>query len=109
METTNSKITVPSVKIKGKEILTRRVLPTLLKISGLLKIDLETKWHMNPYEFWYKNVPEVKNFMDKYFEDNLSKINFIKLKSDCELLITTGNVTEKCLVLSLLGAVKYFN
>lgn len=61
------------------------------------------KLNMNPYDFWYENNDDLKNYLDKYFIDNieyLSKYN--ELKNDCIYLYNNGCFSEKAQVLTLI-------
>jgi len=107
-EKTNSKITALQIKIKGKKIPLKQLIPKILTNIGILNSSLKTKRHMNPYDYWYNNNSKVKNFMDLYFDANINVINNIELKNDCKLLYAQDKTSEKCLVLSLLAAIKLF-
>lgn len=62
---------------------------------------------MTPYEYYYQTNPLIKQYFDKYFEDNIYFIKEKELKQDCELMFKKGNFTDKTLVLSLLGVYKW--
>jgi len=61
---------------------------------------------MNPLDDWYRNNPEIKSFMDHYFEDNVQLVTNHQLKNDCRSLYENGVASEKIQVLTLLSALK---
>lgn len=97
------------IKIKGKNIPFNQLLAKLLSRLGFTKYGINTKNNMNPLEYWYNTNPELKNFMDDYFGENISMLDaYIDLKAVCSDIYNdiknTG--TEKIQVLTLLSAVK---
>jgi asparagine synthase (glutamine-hydrolysing) len=62
---------------------------------------------MNPFEYWYKTTPGLKEFFETYFVTNISLLNqHPDLKSDAERLFKEGTCQEKTQVLTLLAAMK---
>ena len=61
---------------------------------------------MHPYDFWYNHNPKVKDYLNNYYYDNLQYVQDKEVRKDCSYLFNEGNVMEKCLVLSLLSAIK---
>lgn len=108
-EKINAKITTPHIKIGNKKVPLIRLLPKIFQKLKIFKFLFDPQKGMTPYEYWYKNHELTKNHMDKYFNENVLLIKEEELKSDCIELYNKGNVMEKCLVLSLLGAFKLFN
>ena len=108
-ETIDAKINVFRIKIMGKKITLKKLFLKVFRKIGLVKESQKTKKHMNPYDYWYKNNLIVKSFMDNYFSDNINIIKNYDLVKDCKYLYSTGSVKEKCLVLSLLSAIKLFS
>jgi len=108
-ENYNAKITTPQIKISGKRIPIKQLLPKVMKKTGIFSANLRTEKHMHPYDYWYSNNSIVKGYMDKYFIDNISRIQDVELKNDCNYLFMEGTTIEKCLVLSLLSALKLFS
>ena len=110
-ENTKSKVTARKLKVFGKEVILRR-LPFIIANRIFKKgLSRETKNHMNPIDYWYKNNQELKIFMDNYFNENIFRLDsFQELKSDCKYLYNNGNGTEKTQVLTVLSVLKnYFS
>jgi asparagine synthase (glutamine-hydrolysing) len=75
----------------------------LLKYANLYAIA------MNPYADWYDTNSSLKTFMDKYFAENIPRLNFDEeLKKDCAHLYTSGSGFEKTHVMILLSALKLY-
>ncbi|NQV03051.1 MAG: asparagine synthase, partial [Bacteroidia bacterium] len=105
----NAKITDARIKVKGKEIPLRNLLPKILSKMKPVKASIETRRHMNPLDYWYNTNPDIKHFQDIYFLDNIDRISSSnKIKTDCKELYHHGNAIEKNMVLTLLSALKLF-
>lgn len=108
-EAKGAKLTDRNVNIFGRKIPARQVHHKI--INRLLKSStgINSKNHMNPLGFWYKNNPDIKSFQDDYFSKNISRLDrHLELKKDCRELYENGSGTEKNQVLSLLSAMKHF-
>lgn len=80
-----------------------------LRRAIVKRMPIKTMWknNMNPEQIWYNKNKDVKDYLDKYFENNIHRADFDKeLRADLEKLYHTGNITEKTQVLTLLGAYK---
>jgi len=92
------------INIKGRKIPLSQLPIKILSKLGIAKYGLNTKNNMNPLEYWYNTNPELKKFMDGYFNENIQLLNeYPQLKKDCEVLYSSGKRSEKVQVLSLLG------
>ena len=68
---------------------------------------LATEKNMNPVDFWYANNPDLKAFMDGYWETNKALIPDPELREDMRFLYEDCDaVYDKLQVLSLLSAMK---
>jgi asparagine synthase (glutamine-hydrolysing) len=105
----NAKITTIQFNISGRKIPINQIMSKALKKSGIFNSEALSKKHMNPYDHWYRNNIKVKDFMDKYFLENLNYIQDIELKNDCKYLYNEGTTIEKSLVLSLLSSAKMYS
>lgn len=79
------------------------------KRAIIRRLPISSMWknNMNPEQIWYDENPAVKNYLDNYFKKHINKFEFHKeLMEDMTMLYTTGNITEKTQVLTLLGAYK---
>ena len=105
-EKVNSKITDPNFIILFKKIMKH----CRLKINRLLGRKKQNLGEtMNPFDYWYKNYPEIKEFMDEYLRSNINNCKISKeLRSDMERLYEEGNTIEKTQVLTALAAIKIY-
>lgn len=111
-EKINAKITDKWVDILGRHILLKK-LPKLLmnkflpftRKNGLAKGN----GSMNPLDYWYATNPDLKNDMDEYYKININNfpVQYDPIRHDLEKLYT-GNVTDKLLTLTALGAFKKY-
>lgn len=64
---------------------------------------------MNPTEFWYQTMPEVKEYMDTYISNGL-KNKYIDdaMRKDMEELARTGTALEKMQIMSALSAINLY-
>lgn len=68
------------------------------------------KLSMNPIEYWYQSNPSIQSFYTRYYDENISLVKTNnEVYSDLSLLFTTGNITEKAIVLTLLEVIKKYN
>jgi len=78
-----------------------------LKRAIIKRLPIHTMWKnsMNPEQLWYDKNPDIKRFLDNYFNANINKFNFEEeLMNDMTILYNKGNITEKTQVLTLLAA-----
>ena len=108
-ESTKSKITDKYLGVFGKEIPIKQLPNKILRKLGFKKNPTDTAFHMNPLGYWYKTNPDLKEFQDNYFNENIERLDEYKeIKKDCIELYQTGNGSEKNQVLTLLSALKLF-
>lgn len=68
---------------------------------------LDTKEHMNPVDYWYYGNPELRSFMDDYWNQNKNIIKDQQLLKDMMYLYTDCKATyDKLQPLTLLAAYK---
>lgn len=73
------------------------------------KMEFINKKDMNPMDYWYRNNPNIKKFMDDYFQSNIEVLHLQKkMKDDICRLYCTGNAYDKSLALTAISAVKYY-
>jgi len=95
------------IKIKGNQIPLKEIPNKILGKLGYIKQGMESKNHMNPLQYWYNTNPELKKFMDDYFDASIELLdNFSKIKENCTNLYSGGKGTEKIQVLSLLSSLR---
>jgi asparagine synthase (glutamine-hydrolysing) len=73
------------------------------------RLPIKTMWknNMNPEQLWYDNDSIVKSTLDSYFTNHIDLLSgYFELRNDVIKLYRTGNITEKALALTLLGAYK---
>ncbi|OED33122.1 hypothetical protein BHE17_11935 [Planococcus maritimus] len=112
-EKLNAKITDPSIQILGKEISLNQI-PSkgwsfISNKLGLNYSALESKKHMNPLNYWYKNNKDLRRFINSYFDENITNLDsYDKLKEDCIYMFQNGKDFEKYQVLTLLSVFKIY-
>ena len=67
---------------------------------------LASKNNMNPVDYWYNTNPYIKEFMDKYWDDNQYVIPEGQIKDDMTHLYRDCVLCEKLQCLSVLSAMK---
>lgn len=75
-----------------------------------MKLDLFYRQNsMNPLDYWYKTIPEIKDYLETYYNDNkylLSDYHEIKIKAD--RMICSSSVKEKMIAVSVVGVIKNY-
>jgi len=112
-EKTGLKITAWELNLLGRKIPIRKLPSRIYKyLYRKLKpshSSSATPDHMNPLDYWYETNNDLKTFMNKYYENNISRLKFSKeLISDCQELYLNGNSIEKNQVLTLLAFMKLY-
>ena len=64
--------------------------------------------NMNPYELWYSNNLELRQYVEDYYNACIPYITNKELSEDIKGLFYNGSFTEKAQVLTLLGTIKSF-
>ena len=106
-ETIHAKITDSRLKVEVLHVF-RRGPAKLAEMLGI-KSDLTLPKSMNPYDFWYLHKPEIRKFMDSYFENNIGDCCAGKqLLEDMKVMYIHGNAIEKAQVLSAIAALKFY-
>ncbi len=103
-EKRKGKITTPKVIINIR-FGTIRIINKVLKILGFKGIfGNDTKNAMNPFDYWYKENNYFKEFVDKYYFDNIENINIDSdILKKIKEMFEFGITTEKLQVLTLLA------
>lgn len=102
-EKINGRITDFSVKILGRKIALKAI-PKKILTKILFGGSINTKWHMNPLDYWYKTNRDLRIFINEYYLQNINLLTSGKVKSMCKELFEKGNLVEKIQVLTLLAA-----
>ncbi len=109
-ENLGTTIRAKTITIRGKSVPVK-MLPHFiwkgmeLHLGLKRNTDTSSKFHMNPFDYWYKTNHALPQFFDTYYQENIYRIPDAELKRDCELLFK-GTTIEKMQVLSLLAAIK---
>lgn len=65
--------------------------------------------NMNPYTFWYESNDNIRNFIQKYYEDNIGLLDDLpSLKEECCQMINSPVALDKLMVLTVLSAHKIY-
>ena len=68
-----------------------------------------SKNDMNPFEYWYDTKPELRDFIDRYYQDTRPILDTYPLTADrIDILIRSSRVMDKMLALTVLGAAKAY-
>lgn len=109
----NTKIKKPMVLTIGhKKIPLKSIWPIILHKAGLRerfsKKKITSKKTMHPFNYWYENDPELREFFDSYYRENFNHLNNGEegLKNEVSDFYTNGTPLQKTMVLTLLSALK---
>jgi asparagine synthase (glutamine-hydrolysing) len=70
---------------------------------------ISDKNHMHPVDYWYATNPELKSFMDNYWNENKDLVKDPRLKEDMRYLYEDCvAVYDKMQVLTVLSAIKKY-
>ncbi len=111
-EKIKARITDRLISVKGRQIPLMRFIPQVSealcrKLKGNGDV-LMNKNHMNPIAYHIHNNPEVQNFINDYYRDNIGLVNDKELFKDVSEIVNTGSALEKIMAISLLSAIKRF-
>ncbi len=97
------------VKPREDHIFFRKVKTTqkLLWQTVCKALKRQNSDNMNPLDFWYQEKPGIQEYYREYFDGNRSRISGA-LGKDISLMFEKGNVTEKSMALTVLGAAKLY-
>lgn len=108
-ESLNAKITDKQVKILGRNVFIKQIPKKILNKYFKSNNEMDTKNHMNPFDYWYRTNKDLKKFMDDYYHNNIFRLKFDdELFRDCEYLYFKGNNIEKNQVLTILAFMKIY-
>lgn len=77
--------------------------------TGLIEKKTLLMNGMNPFDKWYSNNENFRMTIDKYYESNIEMIHSEKMKKDIVDMYINGSCLEKMQVLTVLGALNYYN
>ena len=97
----SSKARVKLEKIK------RKLIPYIKSKIGI-ELKEEYSKGMNPYEYWYENSQELRDFIKEYFEENLERVESKDIQNLIKEVYEKGKVIDKMCVLTALGAIKKY-
>ena len=69
-------------------------------------MEVSTKEHMNPVDYWYQTNPFIKSFMNTYWDDNQHYITDEQLSKDMQHLFKDCVLIDKLQALSVLSTIK---
>lgn len=74
---------------------------------GLTDSRVRSDSSMNPYEYWYDTDPKMREFFDTYYCEHIGLLNQHKcIQQEVSFLYEKGNVWERLMALTVLGAIK---
>ncbi|MCE2572591.1 asparagine synthase-related protein [Motilimonas eburnea] len=108
-EKTGEKIAAKTICFKGKRFTISQFFNILFyKTTGYQYRGVDSKRHMNPYEYWLRKNRSLSKYIDDYYNENISLFQDGELKSDIAALFDNGSALNKLQVASLLSAKKVF-
>ncbi|MDU5107125.1 asparagine synthase-related protein [Clostridium sp.] len=76
-------------------------------IDGQVQLHFSQSNNMNPFNKWYKDNAQLREFINNYLKDNIDILSpYSELKKDCEEICINGNITEKTQVMTLIQFMK---
>lgn len=97
------------ININGRKTPINQLVSKFASRIGIAMYGINTKNNMNPLEYWYNTNPDLQNFMDNYFNENIHLLNkYLQLKVDCEQFYFSAKGPERVQVLSLLSTLSFF-
>ncbi len=106
-EKIDGKITERMLHIMGHAT-TLKTIPRKAFNKIFHRSPLNSKRHMNPFDYWYCNNSDLRKFFVDTFSESIPLLEDKMLKNDCEVLFKEGNIIEKTQVLTLLEAYRYY-
>lgn len=78
------------------------------KRAVIKRLPIETMWkdNMSPEKIWYAQNQNIKENLDQYFFNNVSRITNSKLSGDVIALFNSENFDVKARCITLIGAIK---
>ena len=87
---------------------TNLIKPIIGRVSQSFSM-LQKHSSMYPYQFYFDNDPEIQKYYQKYFDENLYRIeNFPELYNDVKELFAVGNFHEKSQAVNILSIFKLY-
>ena len=94
------------ITLKGKKYALSTI-PSMVK--NIIKSKINKNNNTNPVQYWYNSNLELKNKMDKYFNDNMYLMdNYKNIQTDMDNMYKTGTAMEKIQVISVLSFMKKY-
>lgn len=79
-------------------------------VDGQIQLRFSQSNNMNPFNKWYSNNDELRIFIDNYMKNNLDVLlPYKEIKKDCEDIYSSGTITEKTQVMTLIQFIKRIN
>lgn len=77
------------------------------RMTGL-PVQFAHKQDMNPFEVWYRTNPRLREFLGRYYQENIDRIQEPRLRTDVEKTFTQGNARDKVQAVNLLAVYKRY-
>ena len=93
--------------IKYRKIVT---VGRLINIGVCKILNIPSFDSMNPLDYWYSKDKKLQEYYDRYYREHLALVPTHNMREELKNLYLHGNVCEKGMVLTVLGAINcYFN
>ncbi|MGQ9856721.1 MAG: asparagine synthase [Fervidobacterium sp.] len=104
--TSEGKLTEPTFVIAGRKLTIRGLINKGIRKLFYGTVE-NTSWGMNPYGYWYKSNPELRNWFEVKYKGNIDMLPE-DYRNVCNHIFEAGNVGDKTRVLTLLEAWKRY-
>ena len=85
-----------------------RKLGKLARQIGLVKTGLVPN-NMNPFDYWYESKPELRTFLETYYQETFSLLKeYPELSQNVTVLYASDRTMDKLLAINLLAAMKRY-
>lgn len=75
---------------------------------GLRNLDADPN-NMNPFDYWYETIPEVRSFIQEYYEESFPELKVDDDTKDClEKMFHSSKCFDKLMCLTVLSVNKMF-
>ena len=65
--------------------------------------------HMNPFEYWFETIPELRAFIEKYYTDTRELANpYPETAHNIDIMYNSERTMDKLLALTVLGGLKRY-
>lgn len=75
---------------------------------GILKSRVGRTSSMNPYDYWYDTDPNMRTFIQSYFDEHINSITNETTLNELKIMFNSNKMLDKLMALTVLSARKVF-